>query len=217
MTKPCIFPQRSHSAPKLLIRIKRMLEELWIFIFAWIPTPLGILLRLWAWRFFFKKCGNVRLASGLSILGMANISLGQDVRIGKCCFLSAENGILSLGNNVAISPCSHLGADYGEIHIADYVAIGPCTILRAANHNFKDVEQPIMLQGHEYGKIVIESDVWIGANCVITPNICIGKGAIVGAGAVVTKNVEPWSIVGGVPAQIIGWRKKKGIGDFNGA
>ena len=207
MTRPHPLPPL--PSPSLITRLKQTFEEFWVFIFAWIPTPIGIVLRLWAWRLLFKKCGTARFSTGLTISGMTNISIGQGVRIGKSCFLNSENGLLELGNNVAISPCSHLGADYGEIHIADYVSIGPCTILRAANHNFKDTEQPIMLQGHVFGKIIIESDVWIGANCIITPNVCIGKGAIIGAGAVVTKDVEPWSIVGGVPAKLIGWRKSK--------
>jgi len=58
-------------------------------------------------------------------------------------------------------------------------------VIRAANHRFADVSRPIMRQGHDYGEIVIEDDVWIGANCVITPNVRIGRGAVVGAGAVV--------------------------------
>ena len=55
--------------------------------------------------------------------------------------------------------------------------------------------------------VVIGSDVWIGANAVITPGVRIGDGAVVGAGAVVTKDVAPYTIVGGVPAKVIGNRK----------
>lgn len=194
-------------------RLSMALEEIWIFLFAWIPTPLGILLRLYAWRALFKKCGNARFGTDLTFSGMANMCLGKEVRIGKACFLSAQNGKLTLGDNTAISPCTHLGADHGEILIGAYVAIGPCCVLRAANHNFKKINVPIMLQGHDFGRIIIDDDVWIGANCVITPNVHIGHGAIVGAGAVVTRDVEAWSIVGGVPARPIGWRKKPDKGE----
>ena len=83
-----------------------------------------------------------------------------------------------------------------------------CTVLRAANHCFDSLEKPIMLQGHLYGEIVIEDDVWIAANCTITPGTRIGHGAVVGAGAVVTRDVEPYAIVGGVPARVIGSRRK---------
>lgn len=203
--------------PTIRQRLGATLEELWIFLFAWIPTPLGILLRLVAWRVFFGKCANVRFAPGLTISGMRNISLGKKARIGKNSFLTAGDGILRLGDNVAISPCVHLSADHGEIRIGDYVAIGPACVLRAANHEFSDVAMPIMRQGHKFGRIIIDNDVWIGANCVITPDVHIGRGAIVGAGAVVTRDVQAWSIVGGVPARLIGWRDKSLKGDPNGA
>ena len=193
------------------------MEELWIFIFAWIPTPLGVLLRLLAWRPFFKKCGDARFGRDLDISGMSNISLGDKTRLGRGCFLSAASGKLSLGDHVSLSPCTQLGADQGEIEIGSFVAIGPACILRAANHAFSRTDLPIMFQGHQYGKIVIEDDVWIGANCVITPNVRIGQGAVVGAGAVVTHDVEAMSIVGGVPAKVIGWRGNRAMGGKDGA
>ncbi len=66
----------------------------------------------------------------------------------------------------------------------------------------------MILQGEKKGiNPIIEDDVWIGRNAIIMPGVRIGKGSIVGAGAVVTKNVEPYSIVGGVPAKLI--RKRK--------
>ena len=99
-------------------------------------------------------------------------------------------------------------ASGGLIRIGKQVAIGPGTVLRAANHCFDSLEKAIMLQGHLYGEIVIEDDVWIAANCTITPGTRIGHGAVVGAGAVVTRDVEPYAIVGGVPARVIGSRRK---------
>lgn len=188
-------------------RLGRILEELWIALFAWIPTPLGMALRLLAWRWFFAGCGSVRFGVGLTITAMANISLGDGCRIGRSCFLTATNGRLILADAVAVSPLVTIGADQGEIQIGSHAAIGPGTVIRAANHCFASQEQPIMTQGHSPGRIIIEEDVWIGANCVITPDVRIGRGAIVGAGAVVTRNVAPFSIVGGVPARDIGRRK----------
>ncbi len=54
--------------------------------------------------------------------------------------------------------------------------------------------------------IIIEEDVWLGANCVVLAGVCVGKGAVIAAGAIVTKNVAPYTIVGGVPAREIGIR-----------
>lgn len=190
-------------------RLSAILEELWVALFAWIPTPLGMVLRLLAWRWLFAHCGTVRFATGLSLSGCRNMRLGNGVRLGRGCFVSADNGRMELGEQVAISPCVHLGADGGSITIGAQTAVGPGTVIRAANHRFSSMRIPIMQQGHTPGSIIIDDDVWLGANCVITPNVRIGKGAIVGAGAVVTHDVPPYAIVGGVPAKIIGMRSEK--------
>lgn len=187
-------------------RLAAALEELWIALFAWIPTPAGIGLRLLAWRWFFAACGSARFGTALTFAGMRNISLGNGVRIGRASFLTSGQGKLLIGDLVAISPCVHIGADNGEIRIGSKTAIGPGTVIRAANHRFDRPDMPIIDQGHTGGSIIIEEDVWIGANCVITPDVRIGRGAIVGAGAVVTRNVAPFSIVAGVPAREIGRR-----------
>lgn len=134
------------------------------------------------------------------------MSLGNGCRIGRNCCLSAVNGSLQLGENVAISPNANIGADEGQIQIGDNVAIGPGCVIRAANHCFTSRRIPIMFQGHVPGSVIIENDVWIGANCVVTPDVRIGRGAIIGAGAVVTHDVDPFTIMGGVPARKIGMR-----------
>lgn len=195
------------NGPTLGTRLRNIGEEALVASVAWIPTPLGIAVRLAAWRWFFARCGIVRFGTGLTIAGMKNISLGDGCRVGRLCFLTANDGELKLADNVAVSPCAHLGADSGYIEIGAQTAIGPGTIIRAANHNFYRQDIPIMSQGHSEGSVIIGDDVWIGANCVITPDVRVGRGAIVGAGAVVTRNVAPFSIVGGVPAREIGLRK----------
>ena len=187
-------------------RLAAALEELWIAAFAWIPTPLGLLLRLAAWRWIFARCGSARFGTGLSLSGCAHMRVGNGVRLGRGCILSATEGELVLHDHVALSPHVHVGADSGRIDIGAHTAVGPGTVIRAANHCISRQDVPIMHQGHVPGQTVIEEDVWIGANCVITPDVRIGRGAVVGAGAVVTRNVAPFSIVGGVPARLIGMR-----------
>lgn len=190
-----------------------VLEELLIFITGWIPTPLGMFIRLLVWKPFFKKCGLVRFETGLTITCMNNIALAPGVRIGKRCFLTAGAGELSIESDSALAPCVNIGADNGSISIGKRTAIGPGTVIRAANHRFDRLDRPIMAQGHLPEKVSIGDDVWIGANCVVVPGVEIGDGAVIGAGAVVTRNVPPFTIAAGVPARIIGDRRKLGERD----
>ena len=189
---------KPHAGPGLFSRVSAALEELWLAAFAWIPTPLGLALRLFAWRWLFKSCGSARFGTG------------HGVRMGRGCFVTASDGELVLHDCVALSPNVHVGADAGRIEIGAHTAVGPGTVIRAANHCIARQDVPIMHQGHVPGQIIIEEDVWIGANCVVTPDVRIGRGAVVGAGAVVTRNVAPFSIVGGVPAKLIGMRGQGG-------
>ncbi len=187
-------------------RLGAALRDVWVTLLGWIPTPLGIALRLAGWKPFFRKCGFVRFGTGISLAGMRRMSLGDGVRVGRDCILSAQDGLLELGERVALSPGVHLGADSGSLTIGSRTSIGDGTVVRAANHRIDRLDIPIQDQGHVPGVIVIEEDVWIGANCVVTPDVRIGRGAVIGAGAVVTRDVPPCAIAAGVPARIIGRR-----------
>lgn len=94
----------------------------------------------------------------------------------------------------------------GRICIGSNILIGPNVVLRASNHIYKNRDVLIRHQGHESGIIEISDDVWIGANVTVLPNVRIHKGAVVAAGAVVTKDVEEYTIVGGIPAKEISKR-----------
>ena len=90
--------------------------------------------------------------------------------------------------------------------IEDKVLVGPNVVMRASGHRYEKKGVPIREQGHHKGIIMMKTGAWIGANAVILPDVTIGKGAIVAAGAVVTKNVGDFEIVGGLPARKIGSR-----------
>ena len=92
--------------------------------------------------------------------------------------------------------------DTNNIVIGDRVAIGPNVILlTSSDPNFSRIRPFVK---NERSKVVIEDDAWIGAGSIILPDVTIGECAVVGAGAVVTKNVEPYTKVAGVPAKKIG-------------
>ena len=91
----------------------------------------------------------------------------------------------------------------GGVDIGDRTLIGYRTQILSANHIIPEKEGKIFDSGHSYERVIIENDVWIGANCIITAGVQISEGAIVAAGSVVTKDVRPFTIVGGVPAKLI--------------
>lgn len=145
------------------------------------------------------------LGRWVEVTGHAAIEIGDNVMIADGCSLNAHNGgVLKLGQSISVNKNSCLNAaDGGEITIGDNVLIAQNVVLRASDHEFKSLNSPINAQGHRPGRIEVDSDVWIAANSVVTSNVKIGSHSIVGAGAVVTMNVENNSIVGGVPARLI--------------
>lgn len=91
----------------------------------------------------------------------------------------------------------------GGVYIGDRVLIGYGSRILSSNHVIPDGLGKIFFAGHIQAPVRIEKDVWIGSNCVILPGVTIGEGAVVAAGAVVTKDVASFSVVAGVPAKAI--------------
>lgn len=95
----------------------------------------------------------------------------------------------------------------GGVFIGDRVLIGYRTQILSANHIIPKNIGKIFFSGHDKKKVCIYNDVWIGANCIILPGVTIGEGAVIAAGSIVASDVEPFSIVGGVPAKLIRYRE----------
>jgi acetyltransferase-like isoleucine patch superfamily enzyme len=91
----------------------------------------------------------------------------------------------------------------GGVSIGDRTLVGYNTQIFSANHKVPSRPLKIFDSGHVKQKVTIENDVWIGAGCIILPGVKIGEGAVVAAGSVVTKEVSPFTYVGGVPAKFI--------------
>ncbi|MCZ7370604.1 MAG: acyltransferase [Candidatus Methanoperedens sp.] len=129
-----------------------------------------------------RKVGiHVRIGENLVFDGPENIIIGNNVRIGNNCRFFGRGGI-HIGNN---------------IFIADNVT------LASATHDYSDKNAHIIMARRKSALIDIEDNVWIGVNVIIMPGITINEGAIIGANAVVTKDVAPYSVVAGVPAKFI--------------
>ena len=91
----------------------------------------------------------------------------------------------------------------GPVDIGSHVNLAQGITVTALNHNFNDTDKRIDEQGVSTTPVTIEDDVWVGANAVLLPGVTIGNHCVVAAGAVVTKDVPPHSLVAGVPAKVI--------------
>lgn len=174
-------------------------------LISYLPGNIGIILRAWLIRKKLKSIGmNPSIGMGVIITGGSGIRVGNCFTIMRHSALYAHDGEITIGDNVSINTNVSIGAaDNGLIVIGNNVIIAQNVVLRASDHRYENIDIPIVNQGHTGGRIIVEDDVWIGANVVVTRNTRIGCHSIVAAGAIVTKDVEPYSIVGGVPAKLI--------------
>lgn len=130
---------------------------------------------------------------------LKQVGTGFGIENGSVRISSPHN--ISIGDNFSLTHgCILMGE--GEIKIGNNVLMGPYSQLYSTNYNFEG-KRPIISQPSKKGKITIEDDVWIGANTIILKGITIGKGAVVGAGSVVTKNIPPFTVYAGNPAKLI--------------
>jgi acetyltransferase-like isoleucine patch superfamily enzyme len=133
------------------------------------------------------------------------ISIGAHTFIDRGVILRSLGGSIEIGSDCSLNAYSVLyGA--GCLRIGNGVRIGTHTVIIPSNHVFSDPDELIKDQGLSLKGITIEDDVWIGAGARILDGVVIKKGTVVGAGAVVTKSTDPYSIVAGVPATKISSR-----------
>lgn len=121
----------------------------------------------------------------------------------NCKFENVRN--MDFGRYIFINHDVVFSTPHG-MKVGDFVMIGPKCLFATVHHSFDDWKTPMIFQQAGVKQIVIEDDVWIGANVTVLGGVTIGRGAVIAAGAVVTKDVEPYSIVGGVPAKHIRYR-----------
>ena len=148
-------------------------------------------------------------------LGLAYIrSFRPDtVRIGSNTYLQVgfwldcggedSPGVLEVGHHCQFGPYVSMNAGGSSITIGDHVGIAHLTSIHAGQHVFTDPSRPIFEQGVTHQGIRIEDDCWIGAKSTILDGVTVGRGSVIGAGAVVTGDIPAYSVAVGVPARVI--------------
>ena len=194
---------------------------------------LGYLLRKVFLSSLFKSCGkNLILGKSIILRTPGHIKLGDNVAIDDHTLLDGGTGagcLITISNGALISKGSVIQAKNGPLFIGDECDIGAHVIISSisnitlennvliagncyiggARYNLSDLETPIMYQGiYSRGPITIGANTWIGASATILDGVAVGKGCVIGAGSIVTKNVPDYAIVVGNPAKVISSRKK---------
>lgn len=148
-----------------------------------------------------RSRGILGLANRYALARSLSPEFGDNVSIHDSFYFTDLEKV-HFGSNVSVQPmCSFIGP--GEIYIGNDVSIAHGVSVISGEHNFDSLEENIKDQGVKEKDVVIKDNVWIGAKATVLGGVTIGEGSIVAAGAVVTKDVEPFSIVAGVPAKLI--------------
>lgn len=192
----------------MLAKIGSELTQWFTHLIRWVPGKCGFVVRYCFYKHYLASCGyHVNISVGCHMRDRRNIAVGNNTNLGIFTQLYASgkgNESILIGDNVTLNYNVMVNADSGgSITIGNHCIIGPNVVLRTSNHEYSNRHIPIREQGHRPGTIVLKDDVWIGANVSVIGNVVIGRGAIVGAGSVVNKDVGDFTIVAGVPARKI--------------
>ncbi|MDJ0518065.1 MAG: acyltransferase [Trichodesmium sp. MO_231.B1] len=195
-----------------------------------IPFLIGRVLRRLIYRIFFAELGaSACIRTDVEFVGTERIKIGKLISLHRGVRMRCliKNSSINIGDKVTLDKGVDIKANYQEIEIGDYSYIGPyaclsggsikigknCLIashsgIYANNHTFADPLVNIREQKSSFKGIVIEEDCWLGSGVRVVDGVKIGKGSVIGAGAVVTKDIPPYSIAVGVPAKVISKRDK---------
>lgn len=216
--------------PGLLKMIK---YELIITLFSWVPGALGILLRQTFYPMILGSVGRgVAFGANIAIRHPGKIHIGNNVVIDDNCVLDAKgqaNKGIKIHNGVFIGRSTILTCHNGNIELEDNVNIGfNCVIsslssivikknhlmaafcyLVGGDHDSDRTDIPVLFQGRSSKGISIDENVWLGAGVAVLDGVNIGRDTIIGAGAVVNKDVQEYAIAAGLPAKFM-WDRRKG-------
>jgi acetyltransferase-like isoleucine patch superfamily enzyme len=217
-----LYLRRQASSPS-----RYLFEQTAYLLAGWVPSVFGVALRGLLYRPILRMDGWAAIENGVRLRFADNIRLGHGVYLDQGTYLHACPNGIEIGPNTIVMhgailhvynfrDIPHSGIKIGRdsligeytvirgqggVQIGDRVYTSPFTQIIAVNHVFDDPSRPFVEQGITAEGIVIEDDVWLGAGSIITDGVRVGRAAVVAAGAVVTKDVAPHTVVGGVPAR----------------
>ena len=135
-----------------------------------------------------------------------SITVGADSHISRMVTIRTQLGSVRIGEKVNIGAGSFIYG-YGDISIGDYSLLANGVELITGNHRADELDRPMRFQGRDPDRIVIGEDVWLGVRAIVLGGVTVGRGAIIGAGAVVTRDIPEYAVAAGVPARVIRSRK----------
>lgn len=171
---------------------------------------------------FINTRGNSRISLGNQVhierdvriectTGSGKVDIRDNVRLDRGVDIKVhKEGQTEIGDRTYIGPYTCLSG-YGHIKIGKDCLIASHSAIYAHNYNFADPTQKIKEQGYNYKGIAIEDDCWLGSGVRVLDGVTIGQGSVIGAGAVVTKDIPPYSVAVGVPAKIVSRRSRAAL------
>ena len=142
----------------------------------------------------------IRWRTRMDVLPFNRFELGERSIIEDFSTINNGSGDVVIGHHTLVGMSNVI---IGPVTLGNHIILAQHVVMSGLNHIYEDVSRPIVDQNVRTAPIVIEDDCWIAANVVITAGVTIGKHSIIAAGAVVTKDVPPYSIAAGNPAKVI--------------
>jgi acetyltransferase-like isoleucine patch superfamily enzyme len=207
---------------------------------GWIPGPLGLVARSFLYRpLFARGSASAYVENGVELFHMDNIRVGRSVYVDRLSRIHASAAAIELGKgtrvmrgafvtsymsnarrgegvvtgaNCWIGDHAVLSAGQGGVFLGDNVLIAAHSVVVCGNHDFEKLDAATLDQAYTGRPIRIGHNVWIGTHVTILGGVTIGDHAVIAAGAVVNDDVEPFTVVGGVPARVLRRLEPRGRG-----
>ena len=173
----------------------------------WLIIPRGqarprFWVRLFVNPFIHKRGKNtiIRFNTRMDLFPFKQFEIGSNSIVEAFATINNGVGDVFIGDNCGIGLSNVI---IGPVKLGNYVMLAQNIVISGLNHGYEDVTLPPRIQKVVTKQIIIEDNVWIGANCVITAGVTIGKHSVIGAGSVVTKDIPQFSVAVGNPARVI--------------